>query len=134
MGEHEAAEPLDEFDESLDAEAPVSEPRSSAGLRAELSELTHKVRATLRPLEPPPDFVSDLRRYLAENRQRARQVAERERAQDERRLWWAAGVGGALYLAGLAGIGVRALLSVAVALAVLLHLRQPRQPGNRATT
>jgi hypothetical protein len=93
------------------------------GALAGLFALAGRVRAALAPVEPPPDFVADLKRQLVANADRARAVTRRERTEQRRALVVAAGAGGAVYALGLVALALRAGLSLAALLAALIRRR-----------
>jgi hypothetical protein len=93
------------------------------GALAGLFALAGRVRAALAPVEPPPDFVADLKRQLVADADRARAVTRRERTVQRRALVVAAGAGGAVYVLGLAALAVRASLSLAGFLAAVIRRR-----------
>lgn len=102
------------------------------GALAGLFALAGRVRSALAPVEPPPDFVADLKRQLVANADRARAVTRRERAVQRRALVVAAGAGGAVYLLGLVALALRAGLSLAGLLAAVIRRR--RGDSTQSTT
>jgi hypothetical protein len=88
------------------------------GLLDGLFDLAGRVRNALAPVEPPPDFVADLKRQLLENAERARAVTRRERTA-RRAMVLAAGAGGTIYLLGLLAIIARSVLSVVALISAL---------------
>ena len=88
------------------------------GPLAGLFDLAGRVRNALAPVEPPPDFVADLKRQLLENADRARAVTRRER-NARRAVVVAAGAGGTIYLLGLLAIIARSVISVVALISAL---------------
>jgi hypothetical protein len=90
------------------------------GRLAGLFDLAGRVRNALAaPVEPPPDFVADLKRQLMENAAYARAVTRHERTVRRRAVALAAGAGGTIYLLGLVTIVVRSALSVVALISAL---------------
>ncbi len=98
------------------------------GRLAGLFDLAGRVRNALAaPVEPPPDFVADLKRQLLENAEHARAVTRRERVVRRRAVALAAGAGGTIYLLGLAAIILRAGLSLVALVSALVGRHRRKQ-------
>jgi len=113
--------PKEEPPRSDEATAPSPE------LAPALISLARRLQAALTPVEPRPAFLA----HLAEQLAAARPQVEAATRQKEQRLMWVAGVGGALYLAGLGFISLRAAQAVGGRLAALVTARgaRPAIPG-----
>jgi len=105
---------------------------SNADLAPGLVALARRLQAALTPVEPRPAFLAQLAERLAA----ARPQVEAAVRQKEQRLMWVAGVGGALYLAGLGFISLRAAQAVGGRLAALVTARgaRPAVPGAPTAT
>ena len=113
--------------EPLAADEPgVSGPELAPSLLA----LARRLQAVLTPVEPRPAFLA----HLADQLAAARPQVEAAARQKEQRLMWLAGVGGALYLAGLGFISVRAAQAVGGRLAALVTARGARPAIRSAPT
>lgn len=116
----------------LMAQKPVEDQRALEALLA----LARRVQAALVPVEPRPDFVSELKARLSVGARQARLAAIQK--QDVRRRQWiglAAGVGGIIYLVGLMVVGWRLSVALLSLLAGLLGWRAARSslPKTRPT-
>jgi len=85
--------------------------------------LARRLQASLTPVEPRPQFIGDLGDQLASAWPQAEAEAAVRARQKERRLMWVAGLGGALYLAGLGLVSVRAAQAVASRFGALISTR-----------
>jgi len=96
-------------------------------LEPTLMGLARRLRAALVPVEPRPGFLAQLADQLVA----ARPEMEAAARQKEQRLLWMAGVGGALYLAGLGFVSFRAAQVVGGRLTALVSSRGARSviPG-----
>ena len=137
MARDKIVELLSEHAEALQAGGDAGEELLAAnperqGMLAGLFAVAARVRAALAPVEPPPDFVTDLKRQLMANADRARAVTRRERTVQRRALVVAAGAGGAVYVLGLVALAVRSGLSLAGLLAAVIKRR--RRGRTQSTT
>jgi hypothetical protein len=94
------------------------------GVLAGLFALAGRVRGALRPVDPAPGFVADLKQQLVANAERARDFARRERTVQRRALAVAAGAGGVVYVLGLAALALRAGLSLAAVVVAVMDRRR----------
>jgi hypothetical protein len=106
-----------------DGQAAAAE--GAPGLAAEVTrQLVHRLESRLVVVEPRPAFVSELKGRLAV--EHLALVAKRATArakEKEQRLRWAAGLGGALYLASLGFVSFRAAQAVTGRVAALAAAR-----------
>lgn len=133
MRKRKVVELLNEHAESLqdgqaNGEALLARHPERQGALKGLFDLAERVRKTLAPVEPPPTFITDLKRLLIENAQHARLVARRER--ERRAVVIAASAGGAVYLLGLLALMVRSAVSIVGVVLALFGWRRLR--GNNA--
>lgn len=114
--------------EALLAEEPVE----AKGALAPFLALVRRVKSALPWVEPRRDFVSDLRERLAENARQARILADQHRSENRRRVMWlVAGLGGLVYVMGMATVGLRLTLTVLSFIAAILSWRSARPAAPR---
>src|SRR5262245_9927583 len=87
-----------------------------------LLSLAAQVKSVLVLVEPPPGFVTDLKTRLLANAAQERKVKAIRQKEQERKviLGALAGVGGLLYAAGVALLGLRMMFAMASLLLTLL--------------
>jgi len=97
---------------------------------AGLFDLAGRVRNTLRPVEPAPNFVADLKKQLLQNAERARAVTQRERTVQQRALILAVILGSGAYVLGLISIVARSGISMAALISALVGRRRAQPAGD----
>jgi hypothetical protein len=92
-----------------------------------MMRLARQVKVALPPVEPPREFVAQLRAKLIRQSRRTHALASLKREEDRRRLLWvAAGLGGLVYFTGMAIVSVRLTLAVLSVVAGLLGWKMVR--------